>query len=105
MMNMPWWGCNRPHFTPFRSAHGAHSVSRPPAGWIYSTKYFSNSLKKLATICKVKKKNYICHELKIEVMKTFLKKLAELAAVAVAPVIIDLIKELLDDLKKKVEKN
>lgn len=38
-------------------------------------------------------------------MKTFLKKLAELAAVAVVPVIIDLVKELLDDLKKKVEKN
>ena len=38
-------------------------------------------------------------------MKTFLKKLAELTAVAIVPVIIDLIKELLDDLKKKVEKN
>ena len=53
----------------------------------------------------MKKKNYICHELKFEVMKTFLKKLAELTAVAIVPVIIDLIKELLDDLKKKVEKN
>lgn len=36
-------------------------------------------------------------------MKKFLRKLAEMAAVALAPVIIDAFIELLGDLKKKIE--
>ena len=36
-------------------------------------------------------------------MKKFLKKLGEMAAIAIVPIIIDAIVELLGDLKKKVE--
>lgn len=36
-------------------------------------------------------------------MKNFLKKLAEMAAVAIVPVIINAVMDLLADLKKKIE--
>lgn len=36
-------------------------------------------------------------------MKNVLKKLVEVVAMAIVPVIVDWAKELLDDLKKKVE--
>ena len=36
-------------------------------------------------------------------MKKFLKKLGEMAAIAIVPIIIDAIVELLGDLKKKIE--
>lgn len=36
-------------------------------------------------------------------MKKFWKKLVEMAVVALVPVVIDAVKELLDDLKKKIQ--
>lgn len=47
--------------------------------------------------------SYISGHLKFTSMKKFWKKLVEMAVVALVPVVIDAVKELLDDLKKKIQ--
>ena len=57
----------------------------------------------LATICKLRKKVYICRHQIFNGMKNLWKKLVEMAVIALVPVLIDYVKDFLDDLKKKIQ--